>query len=240
MIYFLMIFAVAAIVLFIVVDTSQNYLTSLLLKALASFGFVGVYISVLFEKVVKIDSNFYLGASFTLYVSFALLLGLGLVAGLIGDMVLGLRPLLPKEKNFTLIIAGMIAFSVGQMLVYLSLLSLQRFSFYPILFSLVVSTIVFLAAKAMKIEWGKAKTPAIIYSFLIFLMIGQAIMNAIWMDFSAYSVIFLTGALLFAISDLVLSQIYFKASFSKKLVVVNLGTYYSAQLLFALSVLFIR
>ena len=61
----------------------------------------------------------------------------GLVAGLIGDLLLGLRPLLPQEDNNELSLPDR-QFSVGHIFYYFALLSMDRFSVYPLITGIAV------------------------------------------------------------------------------------------------------
>jgi hypothetical protein len=70
-------------------------------------------------------------------------------------------------------------------------------------------------------------------------MVGQSLFLAIDSQFSLFSVVLMSGALLFGISDLLLAPIYFKGEKRVSFVIANLATYYLAQLLIAISILFI-
>jgi len=162
------------------------------------------------------------------------------VCGLLGDVYLELRSLRPKKEEPGIILGGVIPFALGHIFYYVALLLIGQFSFWAILFSLAVTVQLFFAAKWMKMDWEKSKVPCTIYSFLIFLMIGQAFANAIASGFTAMTAVMFSGAVLFGISDLILSQIYFKGQNENKLfIILNLSTYYLAQLLIAVSLYFI-
>jgi uncharacterized membrane protein YhhN len=68
------------------------------------------------------------------------------------------------------------------------------------------------------------------------MMVGQAIDMGIQKDFNTFSVLLVSGAVLFAISDLILAPIYYKSDNRKWMIALNLATYYAAQLLIALSI----
>ncbi len=237
--YFMFAIALFAVTIFILVEVRHQSLRALFFKIVASFSFIALFVVVFQEKTHMSDSIYYLGGAFNPYIPYMLLFGLGLVAGLIGDIVLGLRPLLPKSDNHTLILSGIVAFSVGHILYYLALVWMNRFSFTPFIITIGVSAVVFFGAKTLKIEWGKLMIPCMAYSFLIFLMVGQSIVNAMDRGFDIFSIMIFTGAVLFGISDLILSQIYFKPHHRPIHVITNLSSYYLAQLFLAFAFLFV-
>ncbi len=98
--------------------------------------------------------------------------------------------------------------------------------------------VVYVGSKLMKIDFKSLAIMSYIYTFIIFTMVGLSVIVYI-NDLSQASLIFMIGALLFGISDLLLAPIYFKEEKSKLFVVGNLGTYYLGQLLIALSIIFI-
>jgi len=169
----------------------------------------------------------------------ALVLLPGLVCGLLGDVYLALRPLRPKAEDSHLILGGVVFFATGHLFYLAALLMMGEFSGWAILFSVLISILIYLSAGWMKLTWEKSKVPCMIYSFLIFLMIGQAFANASAAGFDSMTAIFFAGALLFGISDLILSQIYFKGQNDNKVfIIANLSTYYAAQVLIALALLY--
>ena len=231
--------AIIQAVVFIYAETYQNPLLSMFLKALASFGFITLWVVVLTEKLVNIDSAYYQGVLFHKYLPVALLFGLALCAGLIGDLILALRPLRPATENESIILAGIIPFFSGHVFYFSALVMLNRFNWIPILFTIIMTGIVFIMAKYMKMVWGRSLIPSLLYSAMIFLMIGQAFYNLIDQSFSGFNLVILIGAILFGVSDLILSQIYFKPAGQQRMVIMNLATYYAAQIAIALSLLFL-
>ncbi len=239
MIYFLLVLAIVAAGIFIWTENVNKPLNAYFFKAIASFSFMVLFAGVLYEKTIRTDSVYFLGIAFIEYQTIAILFFLALLSGLIGDLVLELRSLRPVVENERIILSGIIAFSSGHIIYYIALLSRNHFSIYPFLFAIALTLFVFFTSKAMKLEWGKLMYPCVGYSFLIFLMIGQALVNALDFSFDTFSAFVLVGAILFAISDLILSLIYFKKPFKKILVSLNLASYYAAQIFLGLSLLFV-
>lgn len=217
--------AVIMMVIYILVELTQKPLYALFIKALASLSFI------------------LLGVTRLLFVQSAYpeLLGwvlLGLASGLIGDIVLALRPLRPQEEDKIIIVLGIISFALGHLFYLVGLSTIQPIAWISYVIGVIAMVIVVIMSKIMKFEMGIARIPSYLYAFMIFLMIGQGI---IFMTSSPQEVsylIFMIGAILFGISDLILAPIYYTPQTSKMMVVMNLVTYYSAQILIALSLWF--
>ncbi len=239
MIIVLVVFAIFAATLFIVSGCFKDHVQTFTLKALASFAFIVLFAGVLYTKFANVGSTHYLAGGFVAYGSLAMCFLVALVSGFVGDAVLELRALCPKEEHEHIIMTGIVAFFTGHIFYYIMLIDYGRFSIYPLLFSVVITAVVFLASKLMRLDWQRMLWPSVGYSLLIFLMIGQAFANAINTDFGLFSLIIFIGGVLFGISDLLLSQIYFKEKTPQFFRVLNLSTYYAAQILLALALLFI-
>lgn len=231
--------AALLIVVFIIFEIRGKHQLALCLKGLASFGFIAVLISTIYEKLLLPSSPNYVGASYVALLPLVLLVLCGLICGLLGDVYLALRPLRPKEEDRHIIITGIVAFSLGHIFYYIVLLLLGAFSWIAVIISVVFAISIGVGSSVLKYDMGITKIPSIIYSALIFLMVGQALSLAISSNFNLFSTLLFIGAILFAVSDLILSQIYFANKDKPSFIVPNLVTYYAAQLLIALSMLFI-
>jgi uncharacterized membrane protein YhhN len=227
--------AIFLVGLFIFVEVSRKPLLAIFLKGLASFGFIVLLLTVVTEKTGSLHWALE-ETEGRAVLKVGLLLGAGLVCGLLGDVFLALRPLRPKIEDPQIILGGVVAFSFGHLFYMAALLTVGSFQWWAIAFSLFFSGLVYWAGKAMKLEWEKSVIPCMIYSALIFLMVGQALFQAISQGFTPFSTILFIGAVLFAVSDLILSQIYFKGQNENKMfIIANLSTYYAAQILIAIS-----
>ena len=225
MIYYILSAAIILVILYIIVEVKGKPIHAFFMKALASFGFIIVFVNASFER--------------DLYMPFIFLFLLGLVSGLLGDLFLALRPIRPKEDNEMLINRGIIAFSIGHIFYFFGLLMISNLHYMAFVVSGVMTFIVVVMSYVMKFDMKSNRFPSYIYSFLIFLMIGQTIGLSIVDGFNGGPLMLMIGAILFGISDLVLAPIYFKGMADKKMVIINLLTYYSAQLLIALSILYL-
>lgn len=198
--------AVLLVVCFIFFEVKGHHQLALFLKGLASFGFILVLISAVYEKLLMPSSLNYVGESYLVFLPLVLLVLCGLICGLLGDVFLALRPLRSKDEDRRIIISGIVAFSFGHIFYYVVLLVLGEFSWLAVIVSILAAIIIGLGSHVLKYDMGITKIPAIIYSALIFLMVGQALSLAITNNFTLFSTLILIGAILFAVSDLILSQ----------------------------------
>lgn len=217
--------ALVMMVIYILVELTQKPLYALFMKALASLSFI------------------LLGVTRLLFVQSAYpeLLGwvlLGLASGLIGDIVLALRPLRPKEEDKIIIVLGIISFALGHLFYLVGLSTIESISWIGYVMGMVAMGIVIIMSKIMKFEMGIARIPSYLYAFMIFLMIGQGIVLMTSRPQEIAYLLFMIGAILFGISDLILAPIYYIPQTSKMMIVLNLLTYYVAQIFIALSLWF--
>jgi uncharacterized membrane protein YhhN len=224
LVYFLILAIVLALI-YITVELTQKPIISIYVKALASLSFIilGMTRLVLdYQDVPKV-------------MGFILL---GLACGMIGDIVLALRPLRPKEEDKLIIVFGIISFSLGHLFYLTALFIISSFSWLALIIGLVVFVMVIIMSDVMKFDMKIARLPSYFYAFLIFFMVGQSFEVGRTLSFNSSSVLFLSGALLFGISDLILAPIYYTNKSSKLMIALNLLTYYGAQILIALSLYF--
>jgi uncharacterized membrane protein YhhN len=228
----------ALVALFIIVELQGKPLLALALKGLASLGFIAVFAFGLNDAIVNVfDDPLFFGYFANDRLLISMLFLLGLVSGLLGDIYLALRPLRPADDQERVIISGIAAFSLGHVFYYVALVMVGGFSLWAILFTVVISMLFYVGSRALDFRMGRLMIPSMAYSALIFLMVGQAVMNVWSLGFSIYTALVLAGAVLFAISDLILAPIYFKGETRQGFVIANLTAYYAAQILIALSVM---
>lgn len=224
--------------LFIYKVVTDKRLEGFFYKGFSSFLFIAVAVYSSYEYFSLTDGMLFSLLTHTKYVTLILCIILGLVAGLIGDLFLEVQYFHDKQKNYT-IHQGMIIFLIGHVLYIIGLVSFIKFNLIALVIGLVMTVVVYAGGKVMKLQMGKLATMTYIYTFVIFTMVGFAIIQASELSFNLYSISFMVGAILFGISDLVLAPIYFKDEKSKFFVVLNLSTYYLGQLLIALSIFFL-
>ena len=171
---------------------------------------------------------------------------LGLICGLAGDIFLDLKYVF-KENDFGYTLAGFIAFGTGHIF-YITGLILELYHgqnplyiIIPLIVGIGIGVCTILTEKILKTNYGRLKWPALGYAILLFSMV--AVSFSMWMmaDFNNRGLmIIFVGGLLFAISDLILNMTYFAEGHEKPFdIISNSITYYAAQFLIALAILFI-
>lgn len=217
-------------VVFIIVRTFVGGLPALMLKTLASFGFVA---SAVWGLVLSSASGY-------TKMAFGLII-IGLLLGMIGDILLDLKVIYDNDKFY--LNAGMLSFGLGHIAYFGAfsiLANLQGIKLLtPILIAIgiaiVLTIVIMLSSKLMKLEFGHALWQTVAYSFVLSFMaiysLALALMGGSWLIF--------VGMLVFFLSDIVLSMQYFGGKlFSKPLIAVNHLLYYAAQIII-MSVIFV-
>ena len=171
---------------------------------------------------------------------------LGLVFGLLGDVWLDLKYVFRQEET-ALTYAGFLSFGVGHVLYLIGLLrqfyqpGKPLFAVLPLALALCMSFGNALLEKPMKLHYGKMKPTVIAYGALLFATLLLSGSLALQNGFRNPTLnLFFAGAVLFALSDLILSGTYFGQGKERPVdLALNYLTYYPAQYLIALSLLFL-
>ena len=203
-----------------------------------------------YSLVLKITASlcFVLGAVFAVNsiasTGFGLLIICGLVLGLVGDILLDLKIMYPDQSQ-EYFNAGTICFAIGHVFYFMACLFFNKIALpanllWNILISLGVATVLTLAimfsSKKMGLNFGKSLTLVITYSVILTFMVSFSISIAIFVP--AFWVV-AAGMVLFFLSDLVLSMQYFGDKSQKVWIWINHILYYLAQILIAISILYI-
>lgn len=200
------------------------------LKGITSFTFIFLFAYGVYDYFIE-GGNLVSEPIVVLMIS----VGLGLVLGLIGDLFLEVQ-YFHQDQKIKQIKYGMIAFSFGHLFYILGITEMVGFNYFSLLIGAIMTLVVYVGSKLMKIDFGKLKIMSLGYTFIIFTMVGLTVFQAYDLSFDPYSLSFMIGAILFGISDLLLAPIYFKNETNDLFVVGNLGTYYLGQVLIALSI----
>jgi len=162
---------------------------------------------------------------------------IGLILGIIGDVLLNLRFMLKKEASTIIFGIGITVFLAGHLMYIIALIASSA---EIIIMALVLTAILSAIAiptqlKLLTIKSKGIKTVGVIYYVVVIAMFCTAISFPIINGISLFSCVFILGALLFLISDTLM--IYY--TFGKKtrfLRVANLMLYYIAQVMIAMSI----
>ena len=193
---------------------------ALWVKALTSAGFVALgLINLIYALKTKTNHK-----------KFAVIMFVGLVFGMLGDILL--------EIEF---ITGAILFAVGHVMYFISYCFLQKFDYKDIIVWLLIfvpSMLFIILAPIFNFGGNLLKILCVFYALFISCMLGKSIMNLIKKR-SVLNVLLCVGSVLFFFSDLMLLFDVF-ANMSFWAVILCLGTYYPAQCLLAFSLIFTK
>lgn len=161
----------------------------------------------------------------------------GLVCGLVGDILLGVfKP--DDERLGAYLPAGMTAFALEHAAVITAVSLVCDFKPVYLVLSLIIGAVlavltVITEKKLMKFDFGVFTVPSLLYAFVL----ASALVYYIIVTIKQPEFLTVTiGMILFFISDMVLSVMYFGGkSKSAPFTAANLSTYYAGQILFAVS-----
>lgn len=173
-----------------------------------------------------------------------LLLLVGLVFGMVGDILLDLKIMYPEQSDQYFKV-GTFSFAIGHFFYFLSAVlfncnTIPTNLVWNILISFGVAIIltlaIILSSKKLGLNFGKMLWIVIMYSLILTFMVSMSVSIAIFVpSFWMFAV----GMILFFLSDLVLSMQYFGGKGHASLIYINHILYYSAQILLAISILFL-
>ncbi|MEG2786362.1 MAG: lysoplasmalogenase [Romboutsia sp.] len=189
-----------------------------------------LFISIAVSGYVESNNNF----------NYFIFIFISLVFSLLGDVFL----IFEKGDTSSMskaFVYGLLSFSIAHIFFSIGFIYLSYFSIYNILFTLLLSILLLVVLKSIKsFDFKGAFFYVAFYSIVISFMFIQSLTLYYYISSSNPCTILITiGALLFVLSDLILAFDYFHINCPKFMPVINLLVYYIAQLLLALSVLYI-
>ena len=217
--------------LFLIEKVRKYSIKATLIKATTSFFFIAL---AAYSFYVRSEEAF---GSFVIC---------GLAMGLLGDIWLDFKYVFKEhERIFTY--AGFICFAIGHVFYILGIIMTLAYPnlWYayvaPLVFGLSCGALVLLLEKPLKYVYGEYKTICFIYATLLFTTFGVTAFLATYHHFAVvtYNMLF-AGAILFAVSDLILCGTYFGEGKERPIDIISNGiTYYAAQYLIAFSLFFL-
>lgn len=191
-------------------------------KFMASFGFISV-------AIVGYVANEHNAMYFCL-VLFGLLFGLG------GDVMLGIKEIAPKFRP-KLIPLGTVYFLVSHVFFLVAFLRTSGFKALPLIIALAMGASAAIVSKLLKFMVNPKLHILLTVYFTILCYKMTTAAYIVFISPSSASIVALVGAILFIISDTCLAFLYFTPIKRKNVFVsIELSTYYPAQILLAMSV----
>lgn len=175
---------------------------------------------------------------------YGLLIALGLVFSMLGDIWLDLKWIYPRDIKYYLY-GGFVFFMLGHVC-YTSAMGLSNgITLKELLICFIAPAIVCagmqFAAKPLKLDFTGYKFITALYTFFLTLTLSMSILTAIKTGGARSQVMMSTGATLFFLSDLVLSNTYFGTNKdTRPYIVSNHALYYLGQFMIAMSVFFFK
>ena len=236
---------VAITVVFLLMRDKSSSIGAICAKSVASFAFVTTAVCAIFES------------NGTNHIP-KLLVVLGLVCGLIGDITLDMKIYLGarnlQSDSDAVTYFGMGCFAVGHIL-YITAVTIVTANVMALVYSAIIAAVLVVLTfvttlGVLKMNFGKFLIPSIVYCFLLANFGSLTVWTLPCHNGQPQGIILLIGALMFLVSDLVLSYTYFANETQRQtkgmlnpesrfLISVNHGTYYVAQFSIALALLFI-
>ena len=172
---------------------------------------------------------------------FGSLMIIGLVCGLLGDVWLDLKWIYLQDKD-SYLYSGFIFFLLGHICFVTAIFRNSDCTAKSALLSagaaLVIALVALLLEKPLKMRYGKFKWIVFLYSFMLSWTMTNAAVTAWFSGFQKRWVVMAVGGLLFLLSDLVLSGMYFgEGKNTKGNVILNHTLYYAAQFTMAATIL---
>jgi len=225
--YLVIFLGAIALTLFLIARDRKGSVKALLLKTTTSF----LFISVAFASFMVNSGQ---GVA-----SFFALIMMGLICGLIGDIILDLK-IMYKESASLYQHGGMVAFLVGHLFYLAALIIYFGFDWTPLVIAVVLAIIIALVSKfILKFNFAEHTVDTYAYTFFLSYMMTQACYAAITRGFTACTILLAAGSILFLLSDLILVMTYYDNKDSKPFIAANHILYYAAQFTIALSVLYL-
>lgn len=200
---------------------------AMLIKTLASLGFIAIGVVAIYTGVEKIQAAIFIMA--------------GLIFGLIGDIVLDMKVIYAKQpEEGVYLTGGMISFGIGHVMYLVAVVlllgdvvKLPLIGICVAIAALLACGMVFGGEKFMGLKFGKFTVHSLLYGFCLMFMSALSIGLCIVMK-STRMLQFAIGMILFLLSDVVLSMMYFGGRpKDKTLCVINHALYYAAQICIA-------
>lgn len=218
---------IVATAVFLFLRVKYGGIAALYAKAVASLCFIATAVAATNENHA--------------FLKFGSLMTFGLICGLLGDVWLDLKWIYLQDKD-SYLYSGFIFFLLGHVCFVTAVLTTSDFTTKTILISAGAAFVIALIAlgmeKPLKMHYGKFKWIVFLYSFMLAWTMTSAMVTAYTSGFQKMWVVMSIGGILFFLSDLVLSGMYFgEGKNTKGNIILNHTLYYAAQFTMAATIL---
>lgn len=172
------------------------------------------------------------------HIQTASFLVIGMFFSVTGDVILSLKNMKMRFYN-RLMGAGMLAFVFAHASYIIAFFGLLPLSIPMLSLGIGLAGLFISICLKAKLNFKNLYFQVMFFSIVISMMFAQTVFMAMFLDDYIYKYLILTGAILFVISNVGIGLKYFKEEKLPFLNGVNVSFYYIAQLLFAISMLFI-
>ena len=219
-----------ATVIFLIVRVKKGGMPGLYTKSIASFCFIATALSAANQN--------------STFIGFASLIILGLVMGMLGDIWLDLKWIYLENKDIYLY-SGFISFLIGHLFYICAIYFYAPWTAYSIAASVAGAVIIAVSAtlmeKPMKMDYGRFRPILFLYTLVLSFTVTSSIATAVTTNCERVWVVMSIGSVLFILSDLVLSGMYFGKNKNTPVnIIINHSLYYIAQFFMASTIFFIK
>lgn len=224
--YLIIVLGAISLLIFLILRDRRGSVEALIFKTITSFFFLCTAFTAFVVNQASANMLFYM------------LISMGLICGLIGDIVLDLK-IIYKESSSLYQFAGMTSFLIGHVFYLTALFIYFGFNWLPLVLALIISVVVILMSSlVLKFKFKEHTVHIYLYSFALTYFMTQTIYSAISAP-SATTILLAIGGIAFLLSDLILVMTYYDNKDSKLFIASNHILYYLAQFTIALSVLYL-
>lgn len=215
-------------IVFLILRVRVGGLKAMFVKALAS----ACFIATAFVAFAMKRDHF----------EYCVLMILGFIFSLMGDIWLDLKYVY-KQHQHIYTYAGFMCFIMGHIFFIPAIFSeyaVMKWWYIPVtlLASVIFMIGVLVTEKPMGLKYGRYKPITCVYAIFLSSTMFAAINGVLFCGATKEFILLIIGSVLFTLSDLVLSSIYFKEGGNTKAnVIINHVLYYSAQFIFASTLL---
>ena len=220
----LIVICISLALLFTYTDYKKQYKKALILKFLATLS-IAILSFISFNKANTCSKMYFL------------LIFTGIICGVIGDTLLALNKVY-KSKYDIYFLSGLVSFLVGHILYIKAFTLIMDTNKYDFIFAVIYILIAYYIRSKSKLDFNRLEIPILIYALVITLMFGKVTSILLFSNNQLLNILVFIGGLLFIISDSILVFDIFGEKHNKLLTIYCHLSYFPAQIMFALSILF--